>query len=204
MLGADGLVLTTASSFETDHGAGYMTIAVSRVVGLGEARTRMESTENLVVVAEGYRGSTVPLGADGLVLATAGAFETDFGHGYLTVATSRLVGLPEGWVPADTPRLRTLTLERDGGRDGDHRVVWGMEIEGPTAYPSGECIQSQRSWPPPLDPKDGAWATTGQQMLRAQMTLPRTTSHSTLLTPASAAGARSLQRLIIPTQVSKV
>ena len=35
-LGADGLVLTTASSFETDFGNSYLAVAVSRVVGLGE------------------------------------------------------------------------------------------------------------------------------------------------------------------------
>ena len=36
-IGADGLVLTTISSFEADVGNRRVAVAVSRVVGLGEA-----------------------------------------------------------------------------------------------------------------------------------------------------------------------
>jgi hypothetical protein len=91
-----------------------------------EARTHLEPVERLVSGAEGYSGSTVPLGADGLVLTTASTFQTDHGAGYIAIAVSRVVGIGE-WEPGNGLDVRSVTVERAGGRERDCRVMVRVE-----------------------------------------------------------------------------
>ena len=93
-----------------------------------EARTRMEPVERLASVGDGdgYQGSIVPLGTDGLVLTTASSFQTDFGNSYLAVAASRVVGLGEGWELARGLDVREVVVKRAGGRERDCRVLVGV------------------------------------------------------------------------------
>ncbi|MCP5024365.1 MAG: hypothetical protein GY930_21670 [bacterium] len=105
-----------------------------------KARTRMEPVECIASVGEGKAGSTVPFGADGLVLTTASSFETSFGHCYLCVAVSRVVGLGEGWGMAGGLVVRKVTAERVGG--------WWIGI------PSG---QFQESGGKPGGARGGPW-----------------------------------------------
>ncbi len=76
----------------------------------------MESGERISSVGGECIGSTIPFGADGLVLTTASSFETSFGSCYGFAALSRVVGLGEGWGAAGGLVMRRVDVERAGGR----------------------------------------------------------------------------------------
>ena len=74
----------------------------------------------------------VPLGSDDVVLTSTAAFETSFGHEYLSVAVSRIVGVGDRLDPLRGPlagaEVRGLTIARAGGREREHRVLVGVEF----------------------------------------------------------------------------
>ncbi len=102
---------------------------------LTEARTNMEAMERVTSVERICVGPPVPLGRDGAVLTRTVAFETSFGHEYLSVAVSRLTGVG-GWPKSLCRSLvgaevRDLALERAGGRERDCRVMVGVDLRCP-------------------------------------------------------------------------
>ena len=92
-----------------------------------EARTNLEPMERVTGVERVCLGSPVPLGSDGVVLTSTAAFQTSFGHEYLSVAVTRVVGL-EGWQPVSGLDVREVIVERAGGRERDCRVMVGVEF----------------------------------------------------------------------------
>ena len=95
-----------------------------------EAQTRMEPVERVVPGPAMGSRSVVPLGADGLVLTTVSAFDTDFESAYLAVADTRLSRIGE-WQQGDRLDVCEVTVERAEGRERDCLVVVRAEIAGP-------------------------------------------------------------------------
>ena len=119
---------------------GRIEMSLRAEIGLGcvrirgqflRARTNLEPTERVTTVERVCCGSFVPLGRDGVVQTSTAAFETSFGHEYLSVAVSRVMGVGERLESLRRSQagaeIRDLTIGRAGGRERDHRVLVGAE-----------------------------------------------------------------------------